>query len=55
MIAMSKNCWPGVLGLATFQLNAGECRPSIDRALYCFPNYILNKHKSKKIASEKDR
>jgi len=28
-----KNCWPTVLGSVAIQLYAGECTPSVDRAL----------------------
>jgi len=30
---MPKNCWPSVLGSFVIQLYAGECTPSVDRAL----------------------
>jgi len=29
----AKNCWPRVLGSVVIQCCAGECKPSVDRAL----------------------
>jgi len=31
--ALKKNCWTRVLGSVVIQLYAGECTPSVDRAL----------------------
>jgi len=33
LVALPKNCWPTILGSVVIQLYAGECTPSIDRAL----------------------
>jgi len=33
LVTLPKNCWPRVLGSAVIRLYAGECTPSVDRAL----------------------
>jgi len=33
LVTLPKNCWPRVLGSFIIQLYAGECPPSVDRAL----------------------
>jgi len=34
LVTLPKNCWPRILSSVVIQLYAGECTPSVDRALY---------------------
>jgi len=41
LVTLLKNCWPRVLGSVVVQLYAGECTPSVDRALQRITLYIF--------------
>jgi len=42
----SANCWLRVLGSVVIQLYAGECTPSVDRALHNvqFVHWVFDEH-----------
>jgi len=43
LVTLPKNCWPSVLSSVAIQLYAGECTPSVDRALNGVPRNTVDK------------